>query len=44
MSSIIIAVEVNRGQNIGTIVRCAVAFGLKAIIVVGSNKYGTHGK
>ena len=38
-----VAVEQLRGGNIGTILRCAVAFGADAFVIVGSNKFSTHG-
>jgi len=33
----------NKKQNIGTLARCATAFGVEEVILVGSNKYSTHG-
>ena len=38
-----VALEIYRRRNIGTIIRCAVAFGAKAILVVGSPVFSTHG-
>ena len=38
-----VAVETQRKDNIGTILRCATAFGAHALVIVGSNKIGTHG-
>lgn len=38
-----VAIETSRRTNIGTILRCAVAFGCKAIIIIGDKDYGTHG-
>jgi hypothetical protein len=40
---LIVAVETNRRTNIGTILRCAVAFGADAMVIIGSKKYSTHG-
>jgi hypothetical protein len=38
------AIELKRGRvNIGTQLRSAVAFGAKAVITIGSTKYGCHG-
>jgi len=39
----VVAIETYRRRNIGTILRCCVAFGCKAIFVIGSDKYSTHG-
>ena len=36
-------VEIKPKQNIGTILRCAVAFGIDRFIIIGSPKFGTHG-
>jgi len=41
--SFYVAIETYRRKSIGTLIRCAAAFGAKAIIVVGSLKYSTHG-
>ena len=38
-----VCVETRRKKNIGTLMRCAVAFGASNIIIVGSPKYSTHG-
>ena len=38
-----VAVEQLRGANIGTSLRCAVAFGADAFVLVGSSKFSTHG-
>jgi hypothetical protein len=38
-----VAVATTRRTNIGTTLRCAVAFGCTAMIVVGDINYGTHG-
>ena len=38
-----IVIETVRNQNIGTTLRCAVAFGATALIIVGSDKISTHG-
>mmetsp|Transcript_8435 Transcript_8435/g.15892 ORF Transcript_8435/g.15892 Transcript_8435/m.15892 type:complete len:252 (+) Transcript_8435:95-850(+) len=40
---LLVAVEQDRGANIGTSLRCAVAFRADAFVLVGSNKYSTHG-
>lgn len=39
----ILAVETFRHKSIGTLLRCASAFGASCIIVVGSPQYSTHG-
>lgn len=39
----ILAVETYRHRSIGTILRCASAFGATCIIVIGSPLYSTHG-
>eukprot|EP01041_Mallomonas_annulata_P007846 gene7846-16054_t len=39
----VVAVEAYRRKNIGTILRCAVAFGAKYLFIIGSNKFSTHG-
>jgi coenzyme F420-reducing hydrogenase delta subunit len=36
-------IETKCKQNIGTVVRCAVAFGIDTLVVIGSHKFGTHG-
>ena len=38
-----VVIENSRNQNIGTTLRCAIAFGAKALLVVGSDKFSTHG-
>lgn len=38
-----VVIETTRGQCIGTTLRCAVAFGATALILVGSDKVSTHG-
>lgn len=38
-----LVIEIKPKQNIGTILRCAVAFGIDALVVIGSHKFGTHG-
>jgi hypothetical protein len=38
-----VGVETTRRTNIGTTLRCAVAFGCEAMIIVGDINYGTHG-
>jgi hypothetical protein len=40
---LLVAVEQRRGANVGTALRCAVAFRADAFVLVGSNKYSTHG-
>mmetsp|Transcript_4381 Transcript_4381/g.4508 ORF Transcript_4381/g.4508 Transcript_4381/m.4508 type:complete len:226 (+) Transcript_4381:275-952(+) len=42
-SCFVAAIETYRRKNIGTILRCCVAFGAKVLFVVGSDKYSTHG-
>lgn len=39
----ILAVETHRHKSIGTLLRCASAFGASCIVVVGSPQYSTHG-
>jgi len=39
----ILAVETHRNKSIGTLLRCASAFGASCIVVVGSPQYSTHG-
>lgn len=38
-----VVIGTTRRTNIGTTLRCAVAFGCEAVIVVGDANYGTHG-
>lgn len=38
-----VVIETVRNQNIGTTLRCAVAFGATSLIIVGSDKVSTHG-
>lgn len=38
-----VAIETSKRSNIGTLLRCAVAFGSEAIIIIGDTDYGTHG-
>jgi hypothetical protein len=40
---LVVAVEIHRRTNIGTALRCAVAFGADAMIIVGSKQFSTHG-
>ena len=40
---LIVCVETHRNKSIGTLMRCAVAFGASIIIIVGSPKFSTHG-
>lgn len=39
----IVAVETHRNRSVGTLLRCAAAFGASEFAVVGSTQYGTHG-
>jgi hypothetical protein len=43
MTKLFVAVEARRNQSIGTLIRCASAFGATSIIIVGSDKFSTHG-
>lgn len=38
-----VAVEIRKGQSIGTLIRCATAFGARALIIIGSKSFSTHG-
>jgi hypothetical protein len=38
-----LALETKRNQSIGPIIRCASAFGVETLIVVGSNHFSSHG-
>lgn len=38
-----VALETSKRTNIGTILRCAVAFNCEAILIIGDKDYGTHG-
>lgn len=38
-----VAVTVAKGQCIGTLIRCASAFGARELLIVGSLNYSTHG-
>ncbi len=38
-----VAQEQRRGANIGTSLRCAVAFRVDAFVLIGSGKFSTHG-
>lgn len=40
---VIVAVETYRHKSIGSLIRCASAFGASELIIVGSPKYSTHG-
>ena len=40
---LLFAVETYRHKSIGTLLRCACAFGASSVIVVGSPMYSTHG-
>lgn len=42
-TNLIVCVETHRNKSIGTLMRCAVAFGASMIIIVGSPKFSTHG-
>ncbi|KAJ1442870.1 hypothetical protein B484DRAFT_441933 [Ochromonadaceae sp. CCMP2298] len=39
----ILAVETHRHKSIGTLLRCASAFGARCVVIVGSPQYSTHG-
>jgi len=39
----VVAVETHRHKSIGPILRCAAAFGVTELYIVGSNQYSTHG-
>jgi hypothetical protein len=39
----ILAVETTRHKNVGTLLRCASAFGARCVVIVGSPQYSTHG-
>jgi tRNA C32,U32 (ribose-2'-O)-methylase TrmJ len=43
LTELLVCVETHRKTNVGTIMRCAVAFGASLLIVVGSRTYSTHG-
>jgi hypothetical protein len=38
-----IAVETHKRMNLGTTIRCGVAFAIDNLVVIGSPKFGTHG-
>jgi hypothetical protein len=38
-----LAVETRRNQPLGTLIRCASAFGVTALVVIGSKHFSTHG-
>ena len=42
-TELLVCVETHRKTNVGTIMRCAVAFGASLLVVVGSRTYSTHG-
>lgn len=42
-TNLIVCVETHRNKSIGTLMRCAVAFGASMIAIVGSPKFSTHG-
>jgi hypothetical protein len=41
--NLIVCIETHRNKSIGTLMRCAVAFGASMIVIVGSPKFSTHG-
>ena len=43
VTDLIVCVETHRNKSIGTLMRCAVAFGASIIVIVGSPKFSTHG-
>lgn len=43
VTDMIVCVETHRNKSIGTLMRCAVAFGASIIMIVGSPKFSTHG-
>ena len=43
LTELLVCVETHRKTNVGTIMRCAVAFGASLLVVVGSRTYSTHG-
>ena len=43
LPDLIVCVETHRNKSIGTLMRCAVAFGASIIVIVGSPKFSTHG-
>jgi len=38
-----IAIEIKRGLNAGTVIRCAAAFNASLVILIGSSNYSTYG-
>lgn len=42
-TNLIVCIETHRNKSIGTLMRCAVAFGASMIVIVGSPKFSTHG-
>lgn len=42
-NNLIVCIETHRNKSIGTLMRCAVAFGASMIVIVGSPKFSTHG-
>ena len=43
VTNLVLCVETHRNKSIGTLMRCAVAFGASIIVIVGSPKFSTHG-
>jgi hypothetical protein len=43
MGYMIVATEVAKYQSIGTLIRCACAFGAKEVVIIGSLSYSTYG-
>lgn len=43
VTNLVLCVETHRNKSIGTLMRCAVAFGASLIVIVGSPKFSTHG-
>jgi hypothetical protein len=43
VTNLIVCVETHRNKSIGTLMRCAVAFGASIVVIVGSPKFSTHG-
>lgn len=43
MGYMLVATEVTKNQSIGTLIRCACAFGAKEVLIIGSSSYSTYG-